>query len=212
MAGDHAVGMLLFDQLEAAHGYDANTQAWELEGTYGRDLDKLWVRAEGERRAGTVRHGDVEAFWYHGIAAYWGSQLGMRHDFGVGPQRQWAAIGVEGLAPYFFDVQATAYIGSAGRTAARFRADYEVLFSQRLMLQPELEFNFHGKDDPARKTGRGLSDVSLGLRLRYEILRQFAPYIGISWVRRVGKTANYARADGEQVFEQQFVAGIRLWF
>jgi len=212
MAGDQAIGMLLFDQLEAVHSHDGNAQAWEIEGSYGPDLDKLWVRTEGERSAGKIQDGDAEAFWYHGIATYWGSQLGVRHDFGVGPQRNWAAFGVEGLAPYFFEVQATGYVGSAGRTAARFRADYEILFTQRLILQPELEFNLYGKDDPARKIGRGLSDVSLGLRLRYEIRRQFAPYIGINWVRRVGKTADYARADGEHVFDQQLVAGIRFWF
>lgn len=212
MSGDDAVGMLVFDQLEAVHGRDGNAQTWEIEGSYGGDLDKLWVRTEGDRSAGKIQEGDAEAFWYHGIATYWGSQLGVRHDFGVGPQRNWAAFGVEGLAPYFFELQATGYVGSGGRTAARLRVDYEVLFTQRLILQPELEANIYGKDDPQRRIGSGLSDVQFGLRLRYEIRRQFAPYIGVNFVDRVGTTADFAHEDHQPVFDRQIVAGVRVWF
>ena len=209
---DEAVGMLLLDQLEAVHSRDGNAQAWEVQGWYGRDEDKLWLRSEGEASQGKVEDGNVEALWYHAIAAYWGSQLGVRHDFGAGPDRDWVAFGVQGLAPYWFELEATGYVGSSGRTAARFRADYEVLFTQRLILQPELELNLYGKDDAARRIGSGLSDVQFGLRLRYEIRREFAPYVGINWVRRVGTSAHYARADGRLVFDQQFVAGFRIWF
>lgn len=212
MSGNDAVGMLSFDQLEAKQGHDGNAQAWEIEGSYGRDLDKLWVRTEGDVSAGKIQEGDAEAFWYHGISTYWGRQLGVRHDFGVGPQRNWAAFGVEGIAPYFFKVQATGYVGSQGRTAARFRADYEVLFTQRLILQPELEANLYGKDDPQRRIGSGLSDIQFGLRLRYEIKRQFAPYIGINFVDRIGTTADFARQDHQHVFDRQIVAGVRVWF
>ena len=212
MHGNGAVGKLLLDQLEAVHGRDGNAQAWEVEGWYGRDEDKLWLRSEGEVSQGTVEDGDVELLWNHTISTYWGSQLGARHDLGVSSDRDWAAFGVEGLAPYWFDLEATVYVGASGRTAVRFRADYDVLFTQRLILQPELEFNASGKDDPASGVGSGLSDVQFGLRLRYEIRRELAPYVGINWVRRVGTTADYARADGQQTFDQQFVAGIRIWF
>ncbi len=210
--GNAAVGMLLLDQLETVHGRDGNAQAWEVQGWYGRDENKLWLRSEGEASKGKVDDGDVEALWYHAIAAYWGSQLGVRHDFGAGPGRDWVAFGVQGLAPYWFGLEATGYVGSSGRTAARFRADYEVLFTQRLILQPELEFNIYGKNDPARGIGSGLSDAQLGVRLRYEIRREFAPYVGINWVRRFGTTADYRRADGQPVFDQQLVAGFRIWF
>lgn len=210
--GNDAVGMLLLDQLEAVHGRSGNAQAWEVQAWYGRDENKLWLRSEGELSKGKVEDGNVEVLWNHAIAAYWGSELGMRHDFGAGPGRDWLAFGVQGLAPYWFDVAATAYVGSAGRTAARLRADYEVLFTQRLILQPELELNLYGKNDPARGVGRGLSDVQFGLRLRYEIRREFAPYVGINWVRRVGTSADFARAAGQPVFDQQFVAGFRIWF
>ena len=212
MAGNNAIGKLLIDQLEAFHGRDGNGQSWELGGWYGTDENKLWIRSEGERSAGKVQDGDAEVFWNHAIATYWGSQLGVRHDFGVGPGRTWAAFGVEGLAPYWFDVEATGYVGTAGRTAARLRVSYDVLFTQRLILTPELETNLYGKDDPARGIGSGLSDVSLGLRLRYEIRREFAPYIGIIWARRFGNTADYARAEGEHALDRQIVAGVRIWF
>ena len=212
MHGNGALGMLLLDQLETVHGRDGNGQAWEVQGWYGNDEDKLWLRSEGEVSKGKVEDGNVEALWNHAIASYWGGQLGVRHDLGAGPGRDWVAFGVQGLAPYWFGLEATGYVGSSGRTAARFRTDYEVLFTQRLILQPELEFNLYGKDDPARGIGSGLSDVQFGLRLRYEIRREFAPYLGINWVRRFGSTADYARADGQRVFDQQLVAGFRIWF
>lgn len=206
------VGRLLLDNLEAVHGRNANGQAWELQGWYGGDTDKLWLRSEGERSAGRVEDGSAEVLWNHLIATYWSTQMGVRRDIGVGPGRTWAAFGVEGLAPYFFDVEATAYVGQSGRTAARFRATYDVLFTQRLILTPEFELNAYGKADPARQIGAGLSDASLGLRLRYEIHREFAPYVGVNWVRRFGATAGYARRDHQPVFDPQLVAGVRIWF
>lgn len=212
MAGANAIGKLLIDQLEVFNGRDGNGQSWELAGWYGTDENKLWIRSEGERSAGKVQDGNIEALWNHAIATYWNTQLGVRHDFGEGPGRTWAAFGVEGLAPYWFELEATAYVGSTGRTAARVRVDYDVLFTQRLILTPELEANAYGKNDPARGIGSGLSDIQLGLRLRYEIRRQFAPYIGVNWVRRVGATADYARADGAHALDRQFVAGVRIWF
>ena len=212
LVGNDAIGKLLIDQLEAFNGRDGNGQSWEVGGWYGTDENKLWIRSEGERSAGKLQDGDAEVLWNHAIATHWGSQLGVRHDFGVGPGRTWAAFGVEGLAPYWFELEATGYVGSSGRTAVRFRVDYDVLFTQRLILTPELEVNLYGKNDPARGIGNGLSDIQSGLRLRYEIQREFAPYIGINWVRRFGNTADYARAEGEYALDRQIVAGVRIWF
>ena len=212
MHGSAPFGMLLIDQLEAFHGRDAKGLSWEAEGWYGNDENKLWVRTEGERRRGKLEDGDLEAFWNHSVATFWSTQLGLRHDFGIGPQREWAAFGVQGLAPYWFEIEATAYVGPSGRTAARLRADYELLFTQRLILQPELEVNLHGKSDPARSIGSGLTDAQLALRLRYEIRREFAPYIGVVWKRRFGATADFARDEHQAVFDPQWVAGIRIWF
>jgi copper resistance protein B len=210
MHDDAPLGMLLIDQLEAFHGSDANGQNWEAEGWYGVDSNKLWSRTEGERSHNKLEAGDVEILWNHNIATYWGSQLGVRQDFAVGPNPTWAAFGVQGLAPYWFQLEATGYVGTSGRTAARLRVEYELLFTQRLILQPEAEINLYGKDDPARRLGSGLSDVAFGLRLRYEIHRQFAPYIGVNWVRRIGTTAEYAREDRQSVLDRQILAGVRI--
>ncbi|WP_231381712.1 copper resistance protein B [Rhodanobacter sp. OR87] len=212
MHGSAPFGMLLIDQLEAFHGRDANGQSWEAQGWYGNDEDKLWIRTEGERSRGKLEDGDLEAFWNHNIATFWSTQLGGRQDLGVGPKRTWAAFGVQGLAPYWFELEATGYVGASGRTAARLRAEYELLFTQRLILQPEAEINLYGRNDPQRRIGSGVSDVQFGLRLRYEIRRQFAPYIGVNWVRRLGTSADYARQDHQPVLDRQIVAGVRIWF
>lgn len=212
MADNAPLGMLLINQLETFHGRDANGQSWEAEGWYGNDENKLWVRTEGERSRGKQEDGDVEAFWNHDIATFWSTQLGVRQELGEGPNRSWAAFGVQGLAPHWFEVEATGYLGASGRTAARLRVDYEMLLTQRLILQPETEINLYGNNDPQRRLGSGVSDLQLGLRLRYEIRRQFAPYIGVNWVRRVGTTADYARQDHHPVLDRQIVAGVRIWF
>ncbi len=206
------VGMLLIDKLETFSSHHARSQSWEAQGWYGNDANKLWFRTEGERSRGKLEEGDIEVFWSHSIAPFWSTQLGGRHDIGEGPQRSWAAFGLQGLAPYWFELEATGYVGPSGRTAARLRAEYELLFTQRLILQPEAEINLYSKNDPARQIGSGFSDIQLGLRLRYEIRRQFAPYIGINWGRRIGNTADYACQNHQPVFDQQLVFGIRLWF
>lgn len=210
--GSAPSSMLLVNQLEAVHGRDANGQSWELQAWHGGDSDKLWLRSEGERSRGKLEDGNLEVLWNHHISTFWGSQLGIRHDFGEGPARDWAAFGVQGLAPYWFEVEATGYVGTSGRTAARLRVEYEMLFTQRLILQPEAEINLYGRNDPQRRVGSGVSDIQFGLRLRYEIRRQFAPYVGVNWVRRVGTSADYARQDQQPVLDRQIVAGVRVWF
>lgn len=207
------VGMLLVDQLEAAHSRDGDSQRWELQGWYGNDRHKLWLRSEGDRSDGKLREGDVEALWYRPLSAFWGTQLGLRHDLGSeGPQHTWVALGVQGMAPYWFDVQATVYAGPQGRSAARLRSHYDLLLTQRLVLQPEVEANAYGRADPANELGAGLSDTRLGLRLRYEIRREFAPYIGVVRNQRYGNTAEMARAAGQATSDSQLVLGLRLWF
>ncbi|MGB0132727.1 copper resistance protein B, partial [Dokdonella sp.] len=188
-------------------GQAINMQAW-----YGSDLNKLWFKLEGERSDGKMESVRSELLWDKAISAYWGLQTGIRHDFEDGPDLNWAAFGVQGLAPYWFEVQATAYLGESGRTALRLEVEYEILLTQRLILQPDLEINFYGKDDPARDIGSGLSDVEFGLRLRYEITRKFAPYVGVVWSKKYGQTATYAQAANEDVQDTQLVAGVRLWF
>lgn len=206
------VGNLLLDRLEAFAGQGGHGQSWEAEGWYGNDVDKIWVRSEGEREGSRPRDGDVEAFWSHAVAPFWDAQLGVRSDIGEGPKRQWAAFGVQGLAPYRFELEATAYLGEDGRTAARVRAEYELLFTQRLILQPELEVNAYGKRDPRRGLGAGVSSIEGGLRLRYEATRSFAPYVGMAWEHLTGGTGDIARDTGRRVTDRRWVAGVRLWF
>jgi copper resistance protein B len=205
-------GKVLIDQLEYVDGADGKGFALDAQAYYGGDVNKLSFKADGERTAGHLRDLRSELLWAHATSAFWDTQLGVRHDFGTGPGRTWAAIGMQGLSPYWFNIEATAYIGQSGRTAARFEAEYDLQLTQKLIFTPDLELNAYGKSDPARRIGAGVSNAELGLRLRYEITRQFAPYVGIDWNRRVGKTADLVRAAGEPAFEHAIVAGVRIWF
>lgn len=212
MADDARLLYVLFDNLEYRHGDGGSAQAVAAQAWYGGDRDKLWLKLDGEREGGRLGATRTEALWNRAIATYWGTQLGIRHDLGGGPSRDWAAFGVQGLTPYWFDFEATAYVGQSGRTALRLEAEYEILFSQRLILQPDVEVNLYGKDDPARGIGSGLSNSEAALRLRYEVTRKFAPYVGVVWSRKFGNTADYARIAGHQIQDTQLVAGFRIWF
>jgi copper resistance protein B len=204
-------GRVLLNKFEYAkddgeHGHNVDAEAW-----YGDDYNKAWFKAESERRGGRLATLRTEALWDRTFATFWSTQLGVRHDTGGGDSRNWLAFGVRGLAPYWFDTEATGY-WSGGTFAARFNVRYELLFTQRLILEPQVEANLYSRSDADRGLGSGLSDLELGLRLRYEIRRQFAPYVGVTWNRNFGGTADYARARGERNKTTQLVAGVRIWF
>jgi copper resistance protein B len=205
------VGMVSIDQLEWRDADAGDGLAWDTYAWYGNDYDKVWLKAEGERLDGETE-GRVELLWNHVFARWWSFDAGVRHDYAEGPGRTWAAVGVQGLAPYWFEIEATLYAGEEGRTAARFSAEYELLLTQRWILEPELELNLYGKDDPANGIGSGLSDLELGLRLRYEIRREFAPYIGLAWTRRYGETRDLARTAGDGADDLELVLGLKAWF
>jgi copper resistance protein B len=207
-----AVGKVLLDQLDWRDADRGTAFAWDAQAYYGTDYNKLWLKTEGEHTSGTTEDARVELLWDRIVTRWWSTQAGVRHDFGEGPSRDWLAVGVQGLAPYFFEIEATAYVGDAGRTAARVKAEYELLFTQRLILTPELELNLYGKDDPERRIMSGFSDAQLALRLRYEIRREVAPYIGVAWTHRFGRTADLVRAAGEDASDFEALAGIRIWF
>lgn len=205
-------GRFALDRLERVDTDAGPATSWSLQGWYGGDFDKFALRSEGAREHGQFEHADVELLWSHAIAPFWDGKLGLRHDFGDGPERDWIALGAQGLAPYGIEIAATAYAGEHGRTAVRFEAEYELLLSQRLILQPRIEFNAYGKSDRPAGVGSGLADAELGLRLRYEIRREFAPYIGVEHRQDFGATAGFVRADGRAIAVTQWLAGVRIWF
>lgn len=202
----------LLDRLEAWDADEGTAMAWEAVSWIGTDLDRIWLRSEGERVDGMTESADVEVLYGRSIARWWDVVAGVRHDFGQGPSQTFAAVGVQGLAPYKFEVEATAYVGQSGQTAARFEVEYDTLLTNRLILQWLVETEVYGKDDPQRGIGSGLSTAEAGLRLRYEFTRQFAPYVGIVRERAFGTTADYRQLDGEDVDDTRFVAGLRIWF
>lgn len=202
----------LFNRLEGFDSDDGTAMEWEGQGWIGTDLDKLWLRSEGERVGGRTESADLEVLYGRAFARWWDVVAGVRHDFKPGASQDFAAIGVQGLAPYKFEFAATAYIGQSGQTAARVEAEYETLLTNRLILQPLVELNFYGKNDERRGIGSGLGTAEAGLRLRYEFTRRFAPYIGVVHERAFGRTADLRREGGEDVNDTRFVAGIRIWF
>lgn len=202
----------LAEKLEWQDANAGSALAWDLSGWVGGDIDRLWLRSEGERVNGQTDEAEVQALWGHAISPWWELVAGARQDFEPGTPQTWAALGIQGTALANFDVEATMFIGEAGQTAARLEADYDLLLTNDWILQPTAELNFHGKDDPQRGTGPGLSNSEIGLRLRYEISPQVAPYIGVTWNRSYGKTADYAREEGGDPSEARLVLGLRLWF
>ncbi|MBO4119281.1 copper resistance protein B [Cupriavidus gilardii] len=213
MADEHLFGSVLVDRLEWARGSETNAAAYEAQAWFGSTYNRLVIKAEGEVERGKVHEARTELLWGHAIASYWDTQLGIRNDAGHGrPARNWLAFGVQGLAPYWFEVDATGYLGTEGRTALRLSAEYELLITQRLILQPRIEANFYGKNDREVGVGSGLSNGAVGVRLRYEFNRQFAPYIGVERYQTFGNTADMVRASGGRSGETRFVAGVRVWF
>ncbi|MDE2164428.1 MAG: copper resistance protein B, partial [Alphaproteobacteria bacterium] len=145
------------------------------------------------------------------LTTYFDLQAGLRSDLDSRAGRTWAAFGVQGLAPYFIDVSATAYASDSGQYAAKLEGSTDLLITQRLILQPQIEMNVYTKADAARGIGAGLSDLDAGLRLRYDINRKFAPYVGVVYTGKYGGTADFARAAGEPSGGLQFVFGVRTW-
>ena len=186
---------------------------WDGEGWFGGDINRFVVKTEGEGAVrGGLESGEVQALYSRAIGPWFNLQAGVRHDFKPGPARTYAAIGFEGIAPYWFEVEGALFLSDKGDLLGRLEGYYDQRITQRLILQPRVELNFAAQDVPANGIGSGLSDAELGLRLRYEIKREFAPYVGISWERKLGDTARFARAAGDRVEATSLVLGIRVWF
>ena len=212
MDDDPFLTTIMLDQMEVRDLGGDNGLFWDVQGWLGRDLRKLWFKTDGERNTRSGNETELQLLYSKAIARYWDIQFGVRHDFDSSPSRSWAAIGVSGLAPYFFDIDAVAFIGESGRVAVRFEMEYEMRLTQRLIFTPDIEVNLQAQDDRAVGVGSGLSDVEAGLRLRYEVRHEFAPYIGVTWTKLFGETADFARTAGEDVSDAQLMIGIRARF
>ena len=201
----------LVDRLEWQDARDGGA-AWEGHAWIGGDIDRVWLRTEGEAVDGVVEHAGVEVFYGRAVTPWWDALAGLRHEFGHGPSRTYAALGVQGMAPYKIEVDATVFAGVAGRGGVALAAEYDTLLTNRLVLQWQAEADVRFRDDPAVGLGSGLSIVSVGARLRYEVTRRFAPYVGVQWERAYGRTADLRRAEGDRMDDARLVAGLRFWF
>ena len=210
-------GQTLFQVLANIAEYRANRGAngygWELEGWYGGDINRFWFKSEGEGAFGEgVESAEIQALYSHAIGPYWNVQGGVRYDFKPSPSRVYATVQLEGLAPSFFDVEGALFLSDKGELMARVGGYYDQRITQRLILQPRVEFDLAAQDSPEIGVGAGLSEGEIGVRLRYDIRREFAPYIGVQYQRAFGRTARYLRDEGEDVGGFQFLVGVRTWF
>ncbi|WP_454888045.1 copper resistance protein B [Sphingomonas oryzagri] len=198
-------------EYQARQGRDG--YRWDGEAWFGGDINRLWLKSEGE---GAFRKGvesaEVQALYSRAVGPYFNLQAGVRHDVRPSPNRTYATIGFEGLAPYMFEVEGALFLSTRGDLLGRLEGYYDQRITQRLILQPRVELNLSAQDVPENRLGGGLTDAELGLRLRYEIRRQFAPYIGVSYLAQTGRTADFTRAEGKDPTTTSFVAGVRVWF
>lgn len=210
----HGTGVnryVLLDRLEAFDSDRGSGQEWEARAWIGGDINRLWLRSEGERQQGRTQDASVEAFYGHAVSPWWDVLVGVRQDIGT-DHRSWAAFGVQGLAPYKFETEATLFVGSEGRAALRLEGEYDVLLTNRLILQPRVEANIALSEDTQRGIDSGLEQLEAGVRLRYEITRRFAPYVGWVHQRSFGDRAQRATMDDEPARDSRFIAGVRIWF
>ncbi len=203
---------VLFDQLEWQTSSGDSGMSWDNMGWVGKDRDRFWFRSEGESDGDSLASAEAHLLYGRAIARWWDIVAGVRQELRPGPAQTWAAFGIQGLAPYWFEVEATAYLGASGRTLFRFETEYEFLLTNRLILQPLVEMDIYGKSDPERGIGAGLSSVDAELRLRYEIRREIAPYVGVAWNWKFFGTADFAEAAGENIGGARLLLGLRIWF
>ena len=212
----HIAGLPVFwfmaDRAEYRARQGKDGYLWDVQAAYGGHVDKLWLKSEGEGNFDEKpESAEAQALWSHAIGPWWDVQAGVRQDL-VGPSRTYAVIGVQGLAPYLFEVDGAAFLSNKGDVTARIEAELDQRLTQRLILQPRVEFNLAAQDIPELGIGAGIDRIETGLRLRYAFAREFAPYIGIAQEWKVGQSADYARAAGEGASTTNFVAGVRFWF
>lgn len=202
-------GSVIVDRLESVTARGETSLTYDWQAWYGGSYDKALIRAEGEIEAGSFFNARNELLWAHAVTPNWDTQLGLRYDSGRGAERGWLAFGIQGLTPYWVYTEATAYINEQGRISFRLELEYDWLLTQKLILQPRVEMNFYSRDDFSRGINSGLSGVEAGLRLRYEITREFAPYLGVEWASANRPSTQNVTPNGSD--ELRLLAGIRFW-
>jgi copper resistance protein B len=213
MHGGQNFSQIIFNLAEVQIRDGRDGYRWDGSAWFGGDINRLVLKTEGEGNFGqSMEAAEVQALYSRAVGPYTDIQVGVRYDFKPNPSRVYASVGFETLAPGFFDVEGALFLSNKGDLLGRLEGYYDQRITQRLILQPRAEFNFSAQDVPEIGIGSGLSTAELGLRVRYEIRREFAPYVGISYDRRFGDTARFARAGGEGAASTSLVLGIRTWF
>ena len=212
MMGNGIMSSVLINQLEASSRHGQINSSYDVDAWLGTDWNRLALKAEGEAADSILEEARTELLWRKPVDTFWNTELGVRHDSGKEKRRTWLALGIDGMSPYWIDLGGTLYLANQNRAAVRLEATYDWRITQRVFLQPTVEANLYSKNDAERDIGKGLSDLQAGLRLRYEVRRQFAPYIGVEATRHYGKTADMLRVKGESISNTVAVAGVRIWF
>ena len=212
LADQHNFWAVTVDRLEGVSASNGDHGVYDVQAWMSTTYNRAVLKAEGEIANGTLDESETALLYSHAVSGYWDLQAGVRHDSGEGDDRTWAGIGIQGLSPYWIEIDAGLYAGESGRSLLQVEAEYDLLLTQQLILQPRVEMKAYGKNDPENGIGSGLSSIDAGLRLRYEINRQFAPYIGVEWQGKFGNTADYTRSEGDNSKSTVWLAGIRFWF
>ena len=212
MEDDPIETKLMLDKFEVGRVDGSNIQAWEGGVWIGQDLNKLWLKSDGERVAGETEGTETRLLYSRAIDPFWDLQVGLRHDTTVNAKRNYINFGIQGLAPYYFETDANLSVSKKGQVKFNTSFEYEMMLTQKLVLSPEVELNAYAKDDKPMGVAAGFSDIEAGLRLRYEVIREFAPYIGVNWAKKLGKTADLASDEGENSSETSVVLGVRAWY
>jgi copper resistance protein B len=204
---------LLFSQLEGRMDGHGSGLRWDGEAWIGTDMSRLWLKSEGVFKNGLMSDGDHEVLYDRPVPRlrYFDAQIGVREDLDSEPNRTWGAVGFEGLAPEFLQLECTFYFRESGHAAGKIAAAYDLRITRRLIAQPQAEVNFYSRPDPARRIGTGLADLDTGLRLRYTTRHKLDPYAGFTYSSGFGSTAAYSRRAGEPISRLAFVVGLRAW-
>jgi copper resistance protein B len=211
------VSKIIFEQLEYRDSSDSSMNRWDMQGWRGTDYEKFWLKFEGEdNNSESSGEFELQTLYSEATSAYWDLQFGARYDRtygdGANDERYFGVFGVQGLAPYWFEIESALFIDKDANVSARFVASYDLLFSQRLIFQPRFELNASANDLPDFGIGQGINDIQIDLRLRYEFKREIAPYIGISWQKKYGDSAAYSQLEGGLSENTEIVLGVRIWF